>query len=105
MANKFEVVEDASAASAADIIVVRRLTDPLMMPDNKIGKCSWCKKKIQYRPHNPTKPKMVCDVCIAPHLDRAFENDELQIMVSKRSYIEAMDEAIAFIKRNNQTEH
>jgi len=37
----------------AEFLACVRLTDPLMLADNKIGKCSKCEHAVQFRPHAP----------------------------------------------------
>jgi hypothetical protein len=38
--------------------ICARLTTPLLMPDNMIGRCQECLSKVQYRPHAPKGPKL-----------------------------------------------
>jgi hypothetical protein len=43
------------------VVVCARITTPLYIPDNKIGKCSECGWKVQFRPHAP-KGRRMCVV-------------------------------------------
>jgi hypothetical protein len=58
---RVEVV-DQREAEAADFVICRLVTDPLLMPDNLVGTCK-CFRMIQFRPHVPKLPKKICDVC------------------------------------------
>jgi len=44
------------------VVVCARITTPLYIPDNEIGKCSECGWKVQFRPHAPKGRKM-CMQC------------------------------------------
>jgi hypothetical protein len=46
------------------VVVCARITTPLYIPDNRIGKCSECGWKVQFRPHAPKGRKM-CMLCAA----------------------------------------
>ena len=44
------------------VVVCARITAPLYIADNKIGKCGECGWKVQYRPHAP-KGRKLCMKC------------------------------------------
>lgn len=46
------------------IVVCTRITTPLLVPDNRIGKCSECGWKVQFRPDAP-KARKLCLQCAA----------------------------------------
>jgi hypothetical protein len=46
------------------IVLCARITTPLYIPDNRIGRCSECGWKVQFRPHAPRGRRM-CMVCAA----------------------------------------
>jgi len=52
--------------SEENILVCMR-TPPRLMEDNRIGFCSECGSRIQYRPHAPAWRK-VCMECALPHM-------------------------------------
>jgi hypothetical protein len=45
-------------------VVCARLTTPLYMPDNRIGRCCECGWKVQFRPHAP-RGRRLCMECAA----------------------------------------
>jgi hypothetical protein len=49
------------------IVVCARITTPLFLVDNEIGKCSECGWKVQFRPHAPKVRKM-CMECAAEQI-------------------------------------
>jgi hypothetical protein len=57
------------------VVVCARITTPLMLPDNRIGKCFECGWKVQFRPHAP-KGRRMCAVCA---LDLIDDNTEVEI--------------------------
>ena len=63
--NGVEIVTDPEDAEIADMVVCRRLTDPLLEPDNHVGFCTRCRSGIQHRPDAPKFPPKVCDDCRA----------------------------------------
>lgn len=44
------------------VVVCVRITTPLMIPDNRIGKCSACGWRVQFRPHAP-RGRRLCMEC------------------------------------------
>jgi hypothetical protein len=44
------------------IVLCARITTPLYIPDNRIGRCSECGWKVQFRPHAP-RGRRVCMKC------------------------------------------
>jgi hypothetical protein len=46
------------------VVVCARITTPLYIPDNRIGRCSECGWKVQFRPHAP-KGRKICMLCAA----------------------------------------
>ena len=85
MTNRFEIVDDPSEAECADSVVCRRLTSPLLLPDNVIGLCSKCGEAIQHRPHVPKKPPKICDECAAPIMEAEAAKDELVVMITPKT--------------------
>jgi hypothetical protein len=53
----------AKADKEEVVIVCARITTPLYMPDNRVGKCSECGWKVQFRPH--AKGRKICMECAA----------------------------------------
>ena len=54
------------------ILLCERITTPLILPDNRIGKCFECGSKVQFRPHAP-KCRRMCVRCAADHVDEITE--------------------------------
>ncbi|MCK1670353.1 hypothetical protein [Bradyrhizobium sp. 150] len=48
--------------------------EPLMLPDNVVGKCAECGQAIQHRPHAPKKMRKVCMFCAAPDIAEGAES-------------------------------
>jgi hypothetical protein len=74
------------------ILLCARITTPLILPDNRIGKCFECGSKVQFRPHAPNIPKM-CAECARDHVDEATvfsvtqrTLDELRDHINKRRH-------------------
>lgn len=66
------------------VVVCARITTPLYIPDNKIGKCSECGWKVQFRPHAP-KGRRMCVVCAAALIeDRDDIKDDLLTYFRKK---------------------
>lgn len=86
--NSFEVVHDPDDAEDVDFVVCRRLTSPLLEPDNLIDLCCKCGEAIQHRPHIPKGPPKVCDPCIIPILDSEAEKGELHMMITPKTALE-----------------
>jgi hypothetical protein len=38
--------------------------EPLLLPDNVVGKCAECGHAIQHRPHAPKNARKVCMLCV-----------------------------------------
>jgi hypothetical protein len=83
MTNRFEIVDGPDDAECADVVVCRRLTQPLLMPDNHIDICSKCGEAIQHRPHVPKRPPKVCDLCAVAIMEK--EKDELVVMITPKT--------------------
>jgi hypothetical protein len=47
------------------ILMCARVTGPLMLPDNRTGKCDVCGWRVQYRPHAPKRSILRCMQCAA----------------------------------------
>ena len=47
------------------IVVCGLLTSPPHLPDNRVGKCYKCGRKVQFRPHAP-RGKKICMACFKP---------------------------------------
>jgi|SRR5882672_3330569 len=88
MTNRIEIVDDPDDAEAADIIVCRRLTSPLLLPDNRIDLCSKCGEAIQHRPHVPKTPPKICDACALPIVMAEHAKGELMTMITPKTAAE-----------------
>ena len=91
MTNSIEIVDDEAEAEAADIVVCRRLTSPLLMHDNLIDLCSKCGEAIQHRPHVPKRPPKVCDQCALPIATAHADKGELVTILTPKTLAEVMD--------------
>lgn len=47
------------------VVVCARITTPLILPDNRIGKCAECGWKVQFRPHAPRGRRRCMECAIA----------------------------------------
>jgi hypothetical protein len=66
-------------AKREDVVVVcARITTPLMIPDNRIGKCSECGWKVQFRPHAPAGRRM-CSKCAFELIDWSDPANNVEI--------------------------
>jgi predicted amidophosphoribosyltransferase len=88
MANRFEIVDDPDDAETADAVVCRRLTSPLLLPDNLIDLCSKCGEAIQHRPHVPKTPPKICDECALPIEAQHAAKGELIVMITPKTAAE-----------------
>ena len=50
------------------VLVCALLTTPLYLPDNRIGRCSECKRKVQFRP-NVERMRRLCMDCASDAMD------------------------------------
>ena len=66
-------------------MVCRRLTSPLLLPDNLIDLCSKCGEAIQHRPHVPKRPPKICDDCAGPIMDTEAAKGELVVMITPKT--------------------
>ncbi|MBR0753535.1 hypothetical protein JQ604_15205 [Bradyrhizobium jicamae] len=87
MTNSFEI-DDGENGDAADVLVCRRMTQPLLMPDNEIGLCSRCGEAIQFRPHVSPLPSKVCEVCIMPEIEQLGARGELHSIITPETAVE-----------------
>jgi hypothetical protein len=89
-------VEMASQAEAeeSDAVVCVLLTDPLMLPDNEVGKCALCDSPIQYRPHVPAKPPKICVLCV----EEFVEGEETTVIATPAT----VDDVNAYLKKRQQ---
>jgi hypothetical protein len=67
------------------ILVCKRITTPLILPDNRLGKCCECGWKVQFRPHAP-KGRRMCRHCAADRID-----DIPEIVITRRTIEEICD--------------
>ena len=56
-----EFVDDNAEDEDAEILVCRLMTDPLILLDNLVGRCSICFRMIQFRPDVPKTPRKVSE--------------------------------------------
>ena len=54
---------DGDNAEDADVLICCLITNPLILPDNLVGHCSTCYRRIQFRPNVPKTPRKVCEEC------------------------------------------
>jgi hypothetical protein len=52
------------------ILICAPIDGELELPDNLVGKCAECGRRLQYRPHAP-KGRTVCLQCALPLIDAA----------------------------------
>lgn len=97
MTNKFEIVDGPDDAEMADVVVCRRLTSPLLLPDNLIDLCSQCGEAIQFRPHAPKLPPKICDECALPGIMSEAAKGELVTMITPKTAAELF----AFLQKKN----
>jgi hypothetical protein len=97
MVNKIEIV-DQEDGDDARYMVCRRLTQPMLMPDNEIGLCTRCGEAIQFRPHAPSGPPKVCVVCMLPEMERLAAKGELHATVTPKTAAEV----IAYNKKKRE---
>jgi len=90
MTNRFEVVHP-SEAECADSVICRRLTHPLLLPDNLIDLCSKCGEAIQHRPDGPKTPPKICDQCAGPIMEAEAAKGELVTMVTPKTAVELVE--------------
>jgi len=74
------------------VLVCERITTPLMLPDNRLGKCRECGWKVQYRPHAP-KVARICTVCALDRIDEVTE-----VLITQRT----LDEVRDYLKKRRQ---
>ena len=74
------------------VLVCERITTPLILPDNRLGRCSECGWRVQFRPDAPKSRRM----CVQCALDRSDEITE--IMVTPRT----MEELRDYLKKKRQ---
>ena len=82
-------------AEDADVLVCCLITNPLILPDNLVGHCSICFRRIQFRPNVPKTPRKVCEEC-APEEITA---DDKFIVTEK-----TMDDLAEFIRNKRSTD-
>jgi hypothetical protein len=97
MTNRFEIVDDPDEAECADSVVCRRLTQPLLLPDNMIDLCSKCGEAIQHRPHVPKTPPKICDECATTIMEAEAAKGELVVMITPKT----AGEVIAWYEKKN----
>jgi hypothetical protein len=96
MTNSIEFDSDGNGEHA-DMVVCRRLTSPLLMPDNLIDLCAKCGEAIQHRPHVPKRPPKVCLECVSPLANKAAAKGELHSILTP----EAVCEIAAHLRKKN----
>jgi hypothetical protein len=52
------------------ILICAPVDGELQLPDNLVGKCAECGRRLQYRPHAP-KGRMMCLQCALPLIEAA----------------------------------
>lgn len=86
--HEVRVTDDQDEIAGCDVIVCARAEDgqPLLLPDNKMGFCSKCDHKVQYRPYLPPGPKLLCHECAIPELEAQLaKGDEVVSLISPRA--------------------
>lgn len=68
--DKVAVATDPAVAENCQMVVCRLVTDPLLFPDNDVGRCQKCLRPVQFRPHVPAKPPKMCDECARPIIEK-----------------------------------
>ena len=58
------------------VVICARITTPLYIPDNRVGRCSECGWKVQFRPHAP-KGRKICMLCAS---DLVEPGDTMKIL-------------------------
>jgi hypothetical protein len=75
-------------------LICMRLTTPLLLPDNRIGRCKECLCKVQFRPFAPRGPRM-CFECAQDLLPA-------DIKIDARRQQRMLDEAREIIRKGKQ---
>lgn len=72
------ITDDQDEIASCDVIVCVRAPDgqPLLLPDNKMGFCSKCDAKVQYRPYLPPGPALLCHECAIPEMEATLAKGE-----------------------------
>jgi hypothetical protein len=74
------------------VLICARITTPLIIPDNRIGKCSECSSQVQFRPHAPAG-RMMCTQCACDLID--FNDPDLKVELAPRM----LEDVLAYFKR------
>lgn len=72
------------------ITICARITTPLYLPDNRLGRCSECGWRIQFRPHAP-RGRKVCMECAGP----LIEDPDNRVVVPQQM----LDDAKAYFRK------
>jgi hypothetical protein len=88
MTNEIEIVDDDDDAESADLLVCKRLTSPLLLPDNLVSLCSQCGEAIQHRPDVPVTPQKLCEVCALPIIEAETAKGTMVAMMTPKSMTE-----------------
>lgn len=82
-ASNLDSVEVADNAEQADVVICRLVTNPLLMSDNLVDKCSTCARMVQFRPHAPKEPRKLCDECGAKEIVK--QDGDVSYMVTQNT--------------------
>jgi hypothetical protein len=74
------------------VLICACITTPLIIPDNRIGKCSECGSQVQFRPHAPAG-RMMCTRCAYDLID--FNDPDLKIEILPRM----LEDVLTYFKR------
>lgn len=74
------------------VLLCERITTPLILPDNRLGKCCECGWRVQFRPHAPKSRKM-CRQCA-----RDLIPPDTEVLTTRRMLEDFLD----YVKRGRQ---
>jgi hypothetical protein len=72
----------------ATTTICHRVTSPLLLPDNRTGRCQDCHISVQYRPNAPKGPKL----CLQCASDLLTGEETLDMQNQLRMLEEARDQ-------------
>jgi hypothetical protein len=82
------VATDPAAAENCEMLICRLVTDPLLFPDNKVGRCQKCLRPVQFRPHAPKKPPKMCDECARPIVEKLQAEGNLGAFITPNTALD-----------------
>ena len=96
---KLKITTNRKLMAEADVLVCVPVTMPLAFPDNRVGDCAACGRRIQYRPFTPKKVTRMCVGCVQ---EIVAEKEARGIKTEMIATPTAIAEAIAMLKKDEQ---